>query len=74
MRKIFLVLGGFLLLCGGCASMYGKPRVVILHNPLTAEFVDCKVSGEVATPESFVQNETCIENLKKQGFIVWGQR
>lgn len=75
MKKIFLPLWVVLLLCCGCASMQGKPRVVILQNPETMEFIDCKMSDEWATSASYAKNDECVTELKKKGFVVWwGER
>ena len=60
------------VLVGGCTSHSGK-SVVIMQHLETMEFVNCKV-GEWATIGAYAENEKCVEDLKKKGYIVWGER
>lgn len=59
-------------LLAGCGQHSGKTMVIMQH-PETMEFVNCKVDAW-ATPVSYAKNARCVEDLKKQGYIVWGER
>ena len=73
MNKYITMTSLFLLvLTGGCTSFSEKSSTVILQNPETMEFVNCKVGGW-ASSSSYTRNEQCVEDYKKQGYIVWGQ-
>ena len=77
MKLSMLVLLGVaaiqLILATGCARMSDEPTSVILQNPATMEFVHCDV-GQWATKASFAKNEKCVEDYKRQGFVVWAKR
>jgi hypothetical protein len=74
MKKVIFTLWVVSLLCGGCASTQGKPRLVVLQNPETAEFVDCKVSDGWDDSAAFAKNDECVAESKKKGFVVWAER
>ncbi|TKB06053.1 hypothetical protein [Desulforhopalus sp. IMCC35007] len=57
----------------GCARMSDKPTYVVLQNPVTMEFVHCEV-GQWSTKSAFAKNEQCVEDYKRQGFVVWAKR
>ncbi len=63
----------FVLLIGGCASIVGKPRNVILQNPETMEFVNCEVS-QWGTIISYEANEQCVKDYQAKGYVIWGER
>lgn len=62
-----------LLFLSGCASFSDKPSKVILQNPQTMEFVNCRVD-EWGTSESYRKNEECVQSYIDQGFVIWGER
>jgi hypothetical protein len=71
-----LLLGGAVIqLCfiAGCAGMSYQPTSVIFQNPTTMEFVQCDV-GQWGTKASYAKNEQCVEEYKRQGFVVWAKR
>ena len=73
MKTLFYPLMALIFgLAGGCAS-YSSKSVVIMQHPETMEFVNCKVDGW-ATNGAYAENEKCVEDLKKKGYIVWGER
>jgi hypothetical protein len=74
MKVVFWMMWMVLILTSGCASIYGKKKAVILQDPATMDFVECKVNDEWATAASFAKNDECVEEYKKRGFIVWGER
>ena len=74
MKSAFLIsLLVLTVLCCGCAKYYGKSKKVILQHPETLEFVDCQMD-RWETAKSFAENDKCIEEYKKKGFVVWGER
>lgn len=73
MKRFFYPLIAVVFGLSGCASHSGKPSVVIMQHPETIDYVNCKVD-EWATAASYAENEKCVEELKKQGYIVWGER
>jgi hypothetical protein len=72
-RLIILTPIILLVLTGGCASFSDKSTKVILQHSETMEFVSCKVD-KWGTALSYERNEQCVEDYKKQGYIVWGER
>lgn len=73
MRKLVLIVSFVALgMSGGCAALTDKPSSVIMQNPETMEFVNCDVD-EWGTSKSYARNEQCVEDYKKQGYIVWGE-
>ncbi len=72
MKRNSLLLLATITLLSSCASIMGKPRVYIMQNPETMEFKNCDV-GTIGLDKHFKDNEECMENLKKEGWIVWGQ-
>ncbi|MBW1636732.1 MAG: hypothetical protein JRC87_06410 [Deltaproteobacteria bacterium] len=74
LKKNILLLGFCLvMLAGGCASFGDKSKKVILQNPETMEFVDCKVD-KWGTKKSFETNEECVKNYQAKGYVIWGER
>jgi hypothetical protein len=71
-RNNLLLLASIVLL-SSCASLKGEPRVYIMQNPETMEFKNCDV-GLIGLDKHFKDNENCVEELKKEGWIVWGKR
>lgn len=63
----------FCLFLGSCASMSDESTSVMLQNPETMEFVKCTVD-QWGTKASFTKNEECIEEYKRQGYIIWAER
>lgn len=61
------------LLTVGCARMSDEPKSVMLQNPATMEFVKCTVD-QWGTKASFAKNAECIEEYKRQGYVVWAER
>lgn len=55
-----------------CASFSEKPVKVIMQNPETMEFADCKVDIW-GTGKSYDKNNECVEDYKKKGWVVWGE-
>ena len=74
MKNIFGLACLVLVFAGGCASLYDKPKIVILQDPATMEFVDCEVTDQLVTSQSYSKNDECVESYKKKGYIVWGER
>jgi hypothetical protein len=74
MLRYFSLFCFLLLLSGGCSSYSEKSKMVILQDPKTMDFVECEVSGAFITPASYTKNEECVEEYKRQGFVVWGER
>lgn len=62
-----------LLLISGCAKMSDESTSVMLQNPETMEFVKCDVN-QWGTKKSFAENEQCIEDYKRQGYVIWAER
>lgn len=60
-------------LLASCASITGKPRVVIMQHPETIDFQNCDV-GKYGFDKDFRDQQTCVDELKKQGYIIWGER
>lgn len=56
----------------GCGQ-HGAKSMVIMQHPETMEFVNCRVDAW-ATPVSYAKNARCVEDLQKEGYIVWGER
>jgi hypothetical protein len=48
-----------------------KPKTVILQNPETMDFQNCKVA-DWGSEEGFQDNEKCIERYQQEGYIIWG--
>jgi hypothetical protein len=74
MKKVFCAICAVMLLIGGCAGSQSNSRKVILKDPQTMEFVECKVShdwGILAIPDD--DKNKCVEEYKKKGYIVWGE-
>lgn len=69
------ITGIFLLLflISGCAGMSGKSKSVMLQNPETMDFVKCTVD-QWGTKASYAKNEACVEEYKRQGYIIWAER
>lgn len=61
------------LMTAGCASMSDESTTVMLQHPETMEFVKCDVD-QWGTKVSFAKNEDCIEEYKRQGYIIWAER
>lgn len=61
------------LLLSGCASMQGKPQLVILQHPETMEFQNCEVD-KLGLHSSFASNEECVKKYQKMGYVIWGER
>lgn len=71
--RLLLIVMGFLWLLAGCASFSDKPGTVIMQNPETMEFFNCEVD-RWGTAQSYDRNEKCVEDYKKKGYVVWGER
>lgn len=56
----------------GCAGKSSPAKKVILQHPQTMEFAKCNV-GQWGSESPFDSNEECIEDYKKQGYVVWGE-
>ncbi len=56
----------------GCSYLHDDPRTVVLKHPVTLDFVDCKVD-QWETSKSYKDNQQCIEDYKKKGYVVWGK-
>ena len=69
----FLFICSIFPLLTSCAFTEGKPKKVILRHPVTYDYVDCDVDIW-QTEESYKKNDKCVENYKKQGFVVWETR
>lgn len=61
------------LLVAGCARMSDESTSVMLQNPETMEFVKCTVD-QWGTKASFAKNQECIEEYKRQGYVIWAER
>lgn len=72
---IFCIMGTSLLLflISGCAGMSDKATSVLLQNPETMDFVKCTVD-QWGTKASYKKNEACVEEYKRQGYVIWAQR
>ncbi len=74
MKINFLVIfAATLFIISGCSLFMGKPSTVILRHSESLDFVNCQV-GKWETPEDYKKNEQCVEDYKKKGYIVWGER
>lgn len=73
MTKKLLLISVLLALLASCAATQGKPRVVIMQNPESMDFQNCKVE-EWWNDQAFKDNEECVKGYLKQGYIVWGTR
>ena len=62
-----------LFLISACAGMSDKSTSVMLQNPETMDFVKCTVD-QWGTNASYAKNEVCIEEYKRQGYVIWAQR
>jgi hypothetical protein len=74
MMKAFGAICAIILLCGGCAGSQSKSRKIILKDPQTMEFVECKVThdwGLLSIPDE--DQNKCVEEYKKKGYVVWGE-
>ncbi|PHR30544.1 MAG: hypothetical protein COA36_00630 [Desulfotalea sp.] len=56
-----------------CARMSDKSTSVMLQNLETMDFVKCNVD-QWGTRASFAKNEKCIEDYKRQGYVIWAER
>lgn len=45
----------------------------MLQHPETMDFVKCEVD-QWGTKKSFAKNEQCIEEYKRQGYVIWAER
>ncbi len=72
MKKLLPVLL-LIPLLAACASMQGKSRVVIMQHPYTMDFQNCEV-GKYGFNKDFKDQQKCVDDLKNQGYIVWGER
>jgi predicted ATPase len=54
-------------------SLEGNRRVVILQHPDTMDFQNCEVD-KWGLDKHFQNNEECVKNYQKLGYIVWGSR
>ena len=74
MRNFFITaIIALLFLGSGCASMSDESKSVMLQNPETMEFVKCTVD-QWGTSASFARNAQCVEEYKRQGYVVWAER
>ncbi len=73
MLKKFLFISLLLPLLASCMSMAGNHRVVILQHPETMDFQNCEVD-KWGLDKHFKNNEECVKNYQKLGYIVWGSR
>lgn len=76
MRERFLatlLLGVVAFWVLGCSGKSATPKKVIMQHPQTMEFKKCNV-GQWGSESPFETNEECIEEYKKQGYIVWGEQ
>lgn len=75
--RYWFVVGSVLLLVlvSGCARMSdsAKSESVMLQNLETMEFVTCTVD-QWGTKASFSKNEECVEEYKRQGYVIWAER
>ena len=62
-----------LVFASGCARMSDKSKSVMLQNPETMEFAKCTVD-QWGTKASFAKNEQCVEEYKRQGYVIWAER
>lgn len=56
----------------GCAGKSSTPKKIILQHPETMEFMKCNV-GQWGSESAFATNEECVEEYKKQGYVIWGE-
>lgn len=68
-----LLAGVVMLFFLGCSGKSTTPKKVIMQHPQTMEFQKCNV-GQWGSESPFATNEECIEEYKKQGYIVWGEQ
>lgn len=73
MKMFLLALVAVPFCLGGCTSQSARPALVIMQDPATMEFVNCKVD-KWSTIYGHTENEKCVEDLKKKGYIVWAER
>jgi hypothetical protein len=66
-----LLVFSMLLLLSSCMAAKDKPKTVILQNPETMDFQNCKVA-DWGSEEGFQDNEKCIERYQQEGYIIWG--
>lgn len=62
-----------LFLISGCVGMSEKSTSVMLKNTETMDFVKCNVD-QWGTKASYAKNEECVEEYKRQGYVIWAQR
>lgn len=65
-----LVISLLFLLCS-CMAAKNKPKVVVLQNPDTLDFQNCKVA-DWGSEKGYQDNEECIKEYQQQGYIIWG--
>lgn len=68
-QKILMMFLIFLL--SSCMAKKNMPKVVILQNPETMDFQNCKVA-DWGSEKGFQANEECIKGYQQQGYIIWG--
>jgi predicted ATPase len=73
MLKKILLISLLLPLLASCMSMEGNRRVVILQHPETMDFQNCEVD-KLGLDKHFRNNEECVKDYQKRGYIVWGSR
>lgn len=74
MNYLYGLVWAILLVASGCGSYSGKAKIVILQDPATMDFVDCEITDQLVTPQSYTKNDECVAAYKKKGYIVWGER
>jgi hypothetical protein len=62
-----------IILLSSCIANKEKSKVVIMQNPQTMDFQDCKVA-DWGSEEAFKNNEECVKTYQSQGYIIWGER
>ncbi|MCP3887617.1 MAG: hypothetical protein GY702_01930 [Desulfobulbaceae bacterium] len=70
--KVLVLLIFLCLMVSGCTRFADRSSNVILQNPETMDFVNCKVD-KWNSKKSYEANDKCVEDYKKQGYIIWGE-
>ena len=71
MTRKLLLLPLLLALSSCMAAKEKQPKVVILQNPKTMEFQNCKVA-DWGSEQGFLDNEKCVQRYQQEGYIIWG--